>query len=81
MTASAGWKVQVTEDNVCHAYPIGDLQEHSLNTDDTLVVIIKSDCPCEPRIGGNSPWWTIIHRSFDGREAIEEVNEILNSKQ
>jgi len=48
--------------------PIDDLKPH---TED-------STCECQPRVYFENEEMIIIHSSFDGREALEEVNEILN---
>lgn len=51
-----------------HVYPSNDLEEHLLT---------GSDCKCQPRIEGHEGELIIIHNSFDGREGVEIVNEIL----
>lgn len=54
---------------IYHVYPLNDLKEHE----------IESTCPCGPRSetqpGGDI---LIIHNSYDGREAVEAANDILN---
>lgn len=52
---------------------------HVTPNNDTKIHSLTHTCHCEPRIeqeGGNM---IIIHNSFDGREGVEQVNEILNS--
>lgn len=48
--------------------PINDIREH----------IEDSTCPCEPEIIEESGDIIIVHNSWDGREAVEMANEILN---
>jgi len=54
----------------CHILPIDDLEEHEETT----------TCKCEPRLEIINGEMLIIHNSFDQREVIEEVNEILNEE-
>lgn len=53
-----------------HVMPINDLKEHEEST----------TCACEPHCewqpNGNL---VVVHSSYDGREAIEEFNEIMNN--
>jgi len=52
----------------CHILPINDLKEHEELT----------TCECEPKIDIlDNGDMLIIHNSFDGREAIEMVKEII----
>ena len=69
-----------------HIIPISDTNPHNekiwefndVDSDEPIV----SDCPCEPIIKeDDSGGWLIIHNSFDGREGIEIVNEILNKQK
>jgi len=48
--------------------PRNDLKQHSED----------STCNCEPRIIEESGELIIIHNSYDGREAVEMANEIIN---
>lgn len=52
-----------------HVYPINDLKEHDL----------ASTCECGPRLEIENGEMIFIHTSYDGREIIEQVNEILSS--
>lgn len=54
-------------ENYIHIYPLNDLQEHKLK---------GNDCDCLPTTDFKRE--LIIHNSFDGREAVEEANEILS---
>lgn len=55
---------------IYHVTPIGDLKEHEE----------KSTCPCEPRVEIENGHMIIIHNSYDGREAVEELTtEVLNN--
>lgn len=54
-----------------HVLPVNDLKEHTMS----------STCECNPKvIIEESGDLTISHNSYDGREIIEEVNYILNSR-
>jgi len=57
------------EENIWHVTPINDLEEH----------LESSMCKCDPEIkvieNGNV---VIVHNSFDGKEAVEMANEILD---
>jgi len=55
---------------IWHLLPTNDLKEHKE----------ESTCSCEPKteIIENGDI-LIIHNSFDGREAIEWTNEIINN--
>lgn len=68
-------------ENVTEVIPINDIQEH---TEDYSVFmnIPVSKCLCQPRTDLNidSPGWTIVHSAWDGREAVEEFNAIVNPK-
>jgi hypothetical protein len=56
---------------IYHIYPNNDLKEH--NTED-------STCECLPELKEikETGDLLIIHNSYDGREAVELANEILN---
>ena len=53
-----------------HVYPIDDFKDH----------LLESTCDCNPAVTIQNGEMIICHNSFDGREIIEEVNEILNTK-
>lgn len=53
-----------------HILPINDLKEHEES----------STCECCPKLIIENGEMIFVHNSFDGREIIEEVNEILNNK-
>ena len=40
---------------------------------------MKYFCGCEPRLIYESGTIIVVHNSYDGREAIEEANEIINN--
>lgn len=55
-----------------HLSPVDDSQPHSLDGD---------ECECNPGqrvIDGNR---IIIHNAFDGRELLEEANNILSNNE
>jgi len=49
--------------------PINDLKAH---TED-------STCDCEPKVICENGEMIISHNSYDGREAIEMFNEVINN--
>lgn len=51
-----------------HVLPTNDLEPHEENT----------TCKCGPKVVYEDGEMIVIHNSFDGREGIEIVNEILN---
>lgn len=59
----------IIQNNWQHIFPLDDLGEHELK---------GFYCECEPQIDWENE--LVIHHSFDNRELIEEVEEILNNK-
>lgn len=57
-----------------HVSPLDDTEEHDLSD-------LGNTCKCNPKviIQPNAEM-IIVHNSFDGREGIEWVDEILNKK-
>jgi hypothetical protein len=51
-----------------HVYPLKDEREH--DTGDTTT------CWCEPKLDTEGPELIVIHNSMDGRELIEQAEEI-----
>ena len=69
--------------NIFHVYPMNE--EHSQEIIIELPARLhspKSTCKCKPKVKWNEVkgTWIVLHGAFDGREALEEVNEILNPK-
>ncbi|HYE68381.1 MAG TPA: hypothetical protein VEA58_07195 [Anaerovoracaceae bacterium] len=54
-----------------HVLPINDLKPHEETT----------TCHCEPNIIEESGELIVVHNSFDGREGVEVVTELLNNGQ
>jgi hypothetical protein len=54
-----------------HILPLNDLHEHEES----------STCHCDPEIIEENGEIIIVHNSFDGREGVEWVNDILNCKK
>lgn len=52
-----------------HIYPLDDLKEH----------VLESTCDCQPTVSVENGELIVCHNAFDGRELIEEVNEILKT--
>lgn len=53
-----------------HVYPVNDSDTHDLHS---------TMCHCGPRVEFNAGEMIVWHNSFDGREIIEMVNEILEN--
>lgn len=64
-------KEPIKKNNMIHAYPINDLEQHDLE---------GTQCKCNPKviIEPNAKI-IIVHNSFDGREGVELANEILKN--
>lgn len=54
---------------------------HILPINDSEVHIEMGDCKCKPKIEVIEDRVLIIHNSFDGREAVEWANEIINKSK
>jgi hypothetical protein len=62
-------KRDTTDQEFWHILPTNDSDEHSEGL----------YCKCNPRIKHTCDHVFVIHNSFDGREAVEVANEILNN--
>lgn len=74
----------ILEENIWHIYPNNDLAEHITKCDVYNAGGIKAFCICkcnpEHKLidkDGIPTGILIIHNSFDGREGVEWVNELL----
>jgi len=56
---------------VWHVTPTNDLEPHEEST----------ICKCEPKVLHENGDMIVVHNSFDGREGVEIVNEILKQQQ
>lgn len=81
------------EDNIWHVYPIGDAEEHILDTKWRTIEYGYVDdygraqhaveqrlftlCKCGAAIQEEENGFIVVHNSFDGREGLEAVAEIL----
>ena len=64
---------------VYHVLPLNDLREHNEVTIE-IDFGLHSPCDCNPRLEDQpNGSWLVIHNSFDGREGVEWVNEILKN--
>lgn len=68
-----------------HVYPVNDDYDHLLETEYDMANQLKCRCNCNPRLEFHRDEYyitgvTVIHNSFDGREAVEWANEILNKE-
>jgi len=64
-----------------HVLPINDIQEHSETIDSWAMGFVPMcNCKCMPKsnLDPDTMGWIIVHSSFDGREAVEEFNRIIN---
>lgn len=55
---------------VWHILPIKDLKDHKE----------ASSCRCNPKVFMENGTLIVAHNSFDGREGVEWVNQILKQK-
>jgi len=72
---------------VNHVYPVDDTEDHDLNTHFREKGLPYCECKCHPNHkeilpdeNGEPTAMIIVHESFDGREGVELVNELLNNK-
>ena len=70
----------IDPDKVYHVYPINDLEEHYLECVYPAIGSPYCPCKCEPIWKEEGDALLIVHNSYDGREAVEWVNEQLNHK-
>lgn len=74
------------KDNIHHIYPVNDDDDHFLETEYDMANQLKCICKCSPKLEFHNNYEgyivgvSIIHNSFDGREAVEWANEILLTK-
>ena len=64
-------------DSTYHVFPTNDLKEHLLKAFYPVVGDPYCPCECNPRLQVEENGLIFIHNSFDGREGVEWVNEIL----
>ena len=67
---------------ILHITPRNDKRKHTNKIYQTKGGINKCRCLCEPKIEFVEETGNILvtHNSFDGREAVEWFNEILNNE-
>lgn len=76
----------MTEEQIQHVYPVDDVRPHIIKCE-RLHLECLPYCPCECKpnhqeVGNAIQGITgliVIHNSFDGREGVEWVNEILKT--
>ncbi len=68
----------IDQSRVYHVYPTGDLEEHHLECVYPLVGNPFCSCKCKPEYQQVDDSFIVVHNSFDGREGVEWVKEILN---
>lgn len=62
-----------------HIYPTDETERHILTSSPRGIGIPYCSCPCVVRYeADDAGGWLIVHSSFDGREGLEEANDILN---
>lgn len=55
-----------------HVFPLNDEHKH---------VLEGTCCPCSPVVEWEHEEALVIHRSWDGREFVEEAENIINKKE
>lgn len=68
----------IDPDKVYHVYPRNDLESHFLECVYPAIGNPYCPCNCDPEFKEEEDALLIVHNSFDGREGVEVVNEILN---
>lgn len=68
----------IDPDKVYHVYPRNDLESHFLECVYPAIGNPYCPCKCDPEFKEEEDALLIVHNSFDGREGVEVVNEILN---
>ena len=65
-----------------HIIPENDTKEHTeeIRLWIGFLPIPKCECLPQPMLDPDTGGWAIVHTAFDGREALEEANNIINSK-
>lgn len=71
----------IDPDKVHHIYPIGEEDDHVLFLTYPTIGEPYSECKCEPCIKPLENCIAVVHSSFDGREALEWTEEILNQQK
>lgn len=66
--------------NVVQVIPLNDISEHDESYTRQMGIPV-SKCACMPKVNLDieSGGWIIVHGAFDGREAVEEFNNIINN--
>jgi hypothetical protein len=54
-----------------HVYPCNDIKDHDIES---------TTCECGPNVIFEEGSMIVLHNSFDNREVMEQVKEILNGK-
>lgn len=68
--------------DIYHVHPVSDTEDHILKCDFMVaegVHVVYCMCKCNPTFKEENSSLIVVHNSFDGREGVEEANEILNS--
>ena len=73
-----GWGV-FEDDGFIHVYPVDEEHSQEIEFIGFIDLTPYSLCKCTPNIelSENKTGYIVIHGAFDGREALEETNEIL----
>ncbi len=67
---------------VIHIYPKDEEDDHVIFLTYPPIGEPYSECKCEPWFKeADNGHILVIHSSYDGREAVEQVNEILNNNK
>lgn len=71
----------IDPDKVIHIYPLDEEDDHIIFLTYPAIGDPYSECVCTPRLNTENGCLLVIHNSYDGREGVEIVNEILNSNK
>jgi hypothetical protein len=72
------WRYVVYDGYTC-VYPDDEYYKHDFKVYE-IGDENKSECPCCPSLKYEGDILIVTHNSFDGREGVELVNEILKNK-
>jgi len=69
----------IPDSKIWHILPVNDLHPHIDEVKQDCIRGIYCDCPCEPDVREEEGTFFVVHSSFDGREGLEQVEEILKN--
>ena len=82
MENKTGWGI-FEDEEFKHVYPVNEEHSQEIGWTGFINPVPYSKCSCVPRIDVDQKKgiYIVVHGAFDGREAMEEVNSILNNQK